>query len=139
MKRTVQTLLFVCFKTQQLPDTPNHRWMTALPCPIWRPWAGISFSCSLRATSHAYHLLIFFSIFTLRCGDRTLPINLRHAEARTSTAIPSFSICKLSSSASVLKPEKVGTKASSSHRHMQGSEPPQKDATSPHPRFNLPL
>ena len=31
-------------------------------------------------------------------------------------------------------PEKVGTKASSSHRHMQGSEPPQKDATSPYSR-----
>ena len=31
----------------------------------------------------------------------------------------------------IQKPEKVGTKASSSHRHMQGSEPPLKDATSP--------
>ena len=31
-------------------------------------------------------------------------------------------------------PEKVGTKASSSHRHMQGSEPPQKDTTSPYSR-----
>ena len=51
MKRAVQTLLFVCLETQQLPDTPNHKWMTVLPCPIWRPCAGSPLSCSLIGTS----------------------------------------------------------------------------------------
>ena len=99
MKRAVQTLLFVCLETQQLPDThqTTNGWLL---CPVPWPCAGSPLSCSLIGTSHAYHLMIF-QIFTLRCRDRTLPINLRHAEARTSTAIPLFSIFKLSSSASV--------------------------------------
>ena len=32
MKRAIRMLLFVCLETQQLPNTPNQRWMTALPC-----------------------------------------------------------------------------------------------------------
>ena len=103
MKRAVQTLLFVCLETQQLPDTPNHKWMTALPCPIWRPCAGSPLSCSLIGTSHAYHLMIFQNLYTaLQRQDTSNKLaSCWGKNFNSNSAIPPFSIFKLSSSASV--------------------------------------
>ena len=63
MKRAVQTLLFVCLETQQLPDThqTTNGWLL---CPVPWPCAGSPLSCSLIGTSHAYHLMIFQNLYT---------------------------------------------------------------------------
>ena len=103
MKRAIRMLLFVCLETQQLPDTPNQRWMTALPCPIWRPCAGSPLSCSLIGTSHAYHLMIFQNLYTaLQRQDTSNKLaSCWGKNFNSNSAIPPFSIFKLSSSASV--------------------------------------